>query len=161
MDPKNNHFIAQYNQVWLQRRQHVTLIWAIPTIAIAVLTVLLNIFFNKEGKAIIEIGLNFLIALGVIAIGLWGLWLRHNFFIKCLGLLLQELDGRRMPFVLPQFGDQFREIYKENLKLWEKIGAIKDATFWWLVVSYGFVLLLITITTNLIATSFLKICWNC
>lgn len=152
----NDYFLAQYNQVWQQRRQHVTLIWTIPTIAIAVTTFLVRALFPHE-KAIDSILRSESIwALIIIGVGLSGLLLRHNFFIKCLGLLLQELDGRRTPFVLPQFGSQFREVYREKLRFWEKIGAIKDGTFWWVVVSYGVILLLVTLTVDLIAVSFLK-----
>ncbi len=152
----HDHFLAQYNQVWQQRRQHVTLIWAIPTIATAVLTLLFHVLFpHEEGIAPI-LPSESIWAIIIIGLGLSSLLLRHNFFIKCLGLLLQELDGRRMPFVLPQFGDQFREVYREKLRFWEKIGAIKDGTFWWVVVSYGVILLLVALTVDFVAASFLK-----
>lgn len=152
---EKEHFLAQYNQIWQQRRQHVSLVWTIPTVAFGVMTLLVQVLFPEEG-IVRMLRLESVLALIIIGIGLSGLLLRHNFFIKCLGLLLQEQDGRRVPFVLPQFGNQFREIYREGLGFWEKIGAIKNGTFWWLVVSYGFILLLITITVDLMSASFLK-----
>lgn len=142
---EREYFLAQYNQVWQQRRQHVALIWAIPTIAFAVTTFLAQALFPDEGSPRI-LRSESVWALIIMAVGLSGLLLRHNFFIKCLGLLLQEQDSRRAPFVLPQLGTQFRDIYRERLGWWEKIGAIKDGTFWWVVASYGIILLFISVT---------------
>lgn len=151
MNPKNDHFIAQYNQVWLQRRQHVTLIWAIPAGAMAVLTVLLNILFTARKSFSIEFDL--ILTLVIIFVGLWGLLLRHNFFIRTLGLLLLELDANPRPQLLPQFGDDLRNRYRSKLNLWQSIGSIKDGAFWWGIVFIGVFYLTLILMQNFVNSS--------
>ncbi len=143
-----DHFLAQYSQVWQQRRQHVTLIWAIPTIIFTVISLLMNVIFDKCNDKNIFNWTEVLFAIVTIGSGACGLLLRHNFFIKVLGLLLQDLDEKRIPLSLPQFGEEFRVIYRSKLNMWEKLGSVKDGTFWWLVTSVGLFFLLVALITN-------------
>ncbi len=139
-------FLEQYKQVWEQRRQHVSHIWAIPV----VITGLLGIFASLLIKNKINLEVNYgikLLSLFLVCFGFFGLFYRHNFFIKVLGLLLEDLQKKPIARNdLPQFGDDFKRLYKDDLKKnsLDQFGSLQTGTFWWFIVVLGISCFVIT-----------------
>lgn len=148
---EDRFFLEQYKQVWEQRRHHVNHIWAIPIIAIGLVTVFVTLI---QKELIMKVTLNSWSLCFIIAglIGFAGLFLRHNFFIKVLGLLLKKLAKDKSPDSdLPQFGDDFNKIkeFRSELHIFEKIGAEFTGTFWWAVVTFSIIYLGLSLFTQL------------
>ena len=120
----NELFLAQYNQVWEQRRQHVKLIWTIPTLGGAVVAFFIaQLPFEKLNN--LSKHLLFL-SLVIFAIGVIRIFLRHNFFQAVYGLLISDLEREREPIIpLPQTGEQFIERYNDDVRkrFWENLGS--------------------------------------
>lgn len=138
-------FLAQYNQVWEQRRQHVVHIWAIPAIVVALTGIFVTLLiYNKINFSTHILGK--LVSASLIYIGFFGLFCRHNYFIRVLGLLLKDLaKNQNAESDLPQFGDDFRERFERDLKNpLDKFGSLRSGTFWWFIVTGG-VLLFMTV----------------
>ncbi len=132
-------FLIQYEQVWLQRRQHVGHVWAIPTIVTALVGGFVTLAVNHKIDFISHPNLK-IVSLNLIGIGLIGLFLRHNFFIKALGLLLKDLAKRaKARKDLPQFGKDFKKLYWRDLSCAERCGARVTATIWWIVTVIGLI----------------------
>ncbi|GEM_PF-3442518 len=136
---KQNFFLVQYQEVWKQRNQHVGHIWAIP----AIITGLLGILALLIAHGKID-GSNILfkiVSILIVVVGFVGLFLRHNFFIKVLGLTLKDMAKEQEPDkCLPQFGDEFKIKYERFLNPGEQFGSWCTGTFWWAVVVVGLVL---------------------
>ncbi len=136
-------FLKQYEQVWLQRRQHVGHIWAIPTIVTALVGIFVTLLINHEIhlNPYAYWGIAFLFLVGL---GFFGLFWRHNFFIKALGLLLQDLAAEpQARYDLPQFGKEFKDLYWDDLDLFERFGSLITATWWWALTSFGIFLFIV------------------
>lgn len=135
-------FLEQYKQIWEQRRQHVGHIWAIPIIITGLLGILITLVVNK----VINFSLSWSTAFKVVSLivvfsGFIGLFLRHDFFIRVLGLLLKDLQKEQGPEKnLPQFGDEFKIRYALKLNRLEKIGSWRIGTWWWGLVVLGLLL---------------------
>ena len=123
MDEKELH-LSQYNQVWEQRRQHITLFWTIPVTAAIVSYIAETIDFSKLSLSTKFISL---ILTGFFMLGAVMMSLRHAFIRKAYGLLLQDMEDRiRNPLrPLPQSDVELRALYHHNpnLTFWERIGA--------------------------------------
>ena len=141
---KQNFFLVQYQMVWKQRNQHVGHIWAIPAIITGLLGILALLI--AHGKIDFSSNVSFKIASILIAVsGFVGLFLRHNFFIKVLGLSLKDMAKRQESDKwLPQFGGKFKIRYKRLLNSGERFGSWQTGTFWWAVVVVGLVLFVLS-----------------
>jgi len=127
-------FLAQYNQVWEQRRQHVGLYWKIPIISLAFVTFIITIInYSKISLDANRINILFVIFIPYL-IGVVRIYLRHNFFQRTYGLLLQDLEnGEGIPIrPLPQFGTELRDRYQARLKGVERLGSQLDGMDSWI-----------------------------
>lgn len=134
-------FLAQYNQVWEQRRGHVGHIWAIPTTVTALTGILITLWVS--GK--ISFSLHFewkILSLTFVYLGFFGIFCRHNFFIRVLGLLLKDLARKPKAWKnLPQFGSEFRRRYRRDLtSCLDIFGSWRSGTFWWGMTVFGILL---------------------
>ncbi|GEM_PF-1615158 len=143
---EDKFFLEQYKQVWEQRRQHVTHIWAIPAIIAGFIALLFNekISFEKFNALTY-------FSLALVPIGMVGLFLRHNFFIKVLGLLLEDLAKYQRPFPrLPQFGDRLKLVYYSKLNFYEQnIPNFCTGTFWWAITATGITIFCVSFFSKL------------
>lgn len=137
-------FLKQYDQVWQQRRQHVGHIWAIPVVITGLLGIFTTLLVYGKINFSSHICLKFLSIL-VIALGFFGLFCRHNFFIRVLGLLLKDLQSNPTAREdLPQFGTDFRERFKSDLKNpLDRFGSLSTGTFWWFITVAGIILFVV------------------
>ncbi len=136
-------FLTQYELVWKQRDQHVGHIWAIPAIITGLLGIAALLLAHGKIEFVTNTVLK-IISILIISIGFIGLFLRHNFFIKVLGLTLKSMAKRQEPDRwLPQFGSKFKMKYKRFLNFAEKIGSWFTGTFWWAIVTIGLISLVI------------------
>ena len=129
-------FLEQYKQVWEQRRQHVGLYWQIPAVTTGIFVFLLKFFTLKTSNV-----WHILAAISLINLfcGACRIFLRHNYFVKVYGLLLEDMAcGRISPASLPQFGDDLERMYHRRLKHWyEKCGSRADGMDSWIFIMVG------------------------
>jgi len=147
-DFEKNLFLAQYNQVYEQRRQHVGLYWKIPTVAAAVVTLAVHkLDFAKLNVCTLYL---LIVPLLMFSYGVLHLFFRHNYFQKVYGLLLQKMDKdeHRKPLKpSPQFGPDFKkpEYQKKMKQWWEKLGEKSYGinSWLWIMAAAVFYILLI------------------
>ena len=136
---KDEFFLTQYNQIWEQRRQHVGHIWAIPVVATGLAGIFATFMVNQNVNFSTHTNLK-IAALCIVGFGFIGLFLRHNFFIKVLGLLLKDLAAEEKPKQnLPQFGSDFKKKYCCELNCLEKFGSCCTGTVWWFITTCGII----------------------
>lgn len=143
-------FIAQYNQAWDQRRQHVTLIWTIPTVGGAVVAFALS-QIPLEKLNIFSVHFLFLMV-GIFSVGAVRIFLRHNFFQRVYGLLLADLEKEKKPIVpLPQIGDELLNRYYEKIKsdFWEIEGSKYKGINSWMIIMASLGLSLVVLWLDL------------
>ncbi len=157
----DNLFKLQYGQIWQQRRQHVTLYWAIPTVAGGVIAFFVShLSVNGLNKCTVYLlfGLLLLFSWGAIKI-----FLRHNFFQRGYGLVLKDMDRQRKPLEFaPQFGEDLVKYledknYFKDLDYWEKAGAKQKGIHPWLIIiiTVAFSILLVGIDLTNLTTKIL------
>ncbi len=132
---ENQLQLAQYNQVWEQRRQHVTLFWSIPVTAAIVSYAAETIDFSKLSLFTKAVSL---ILTGFFMLGAVMMSFRHAFIQKAYSLLLQDMEDRiRHPLKpLPQFSSELRARYKDSPSLtsWERLGAKWVGAWSWAII---------------------------
>ena len=153
-------FLEQYKQVWEQRRQHVGLIWKIPTISSALVVGLLNaIDFEKLGVKLSTKQVHFLfVSLVLYGFGSVMLLLRHNFFVGAYGLLLKRMQNdNKFRRALPQRGKDLRRLFYSRLSCWEKLGSwpLFDGMISWSIIFISITLSIITLWPGLYNLLFL------
>ena len=137
MENKDLH-MAQYNQVFEQRRQHINVYWSIPVTAAIVSYLAQRVDISQlsvPAKAV-----SFLLLI-LFFFGIIMLSLRHNFIQKAYCLLLQEMEDRlRNPLSpLPLTPRELRERYHRNPKLvfWERMGGRWNGVWSWAIMLFS------------------------
>ncbi|MBI4970883.1 MAG: hypothetical protein HZC17_03485 [Candidatus Omnitrophica bacterium] len=131
MDEKELH-LAQYNQIFEQRRSHINVFWSIPVTA-AIVSYLAQRVDVSQLSVMTKIT-SFVLLLFFL-LGIVMLSLRHNFIQKAYCLLLQEMEDRvRNPLSpLPLTPRELRDRYHKSSKLvfWERMGGRWDGIWSW------------------------------
>lgn len=153
-------FLAQYNQVWEQRRQHVTLIWTIPTVGGAVIAFALS-QLPAKGLNPISVFLFFILLL-IFSHSVFRIFLRHNTFQQAYGFLLAHLNSEKKPMnPLPQTGeDLFRWCREKGMRFdfWVDKGSKRRAIDSWVILMASLGLSLVILWFDL--TKFRRNCFQ-
>lgn len=143
---ENKFHLAQYNQIFEQRRQHINVFWSIPVTAaiVSYLAQRLDVSQLSLGAKAASFALLMFFFVGIIMLSV-----RHHFIQKAYCLLLQEMEDRvRNPLSpLPLTPRELRQRYRNNPKLafWEKMGSRWNGIWSWAIMiasSFLFILVL-------------------
>ena len=156
MDNNQLH-LSQYNQVWEQRRQHVTLFWSIPVTAAIVSYLGSTVDFSKVSAASKMTALTLLL---VFFFGILLMSLRHAFIQKAYSLLLQDLEDRLRNSLapLPQTAGELSDLYQESAKLgfWERMGAKCPVMWSWILMITSIIAFIFVLWFDLEGKNILK-----
>lgn len=118
-------FIAQYNQVWQQKRHHDNHIWSIPSVVAAVVSLTLHAVPFSSLSLWGQI-LFYPLALGFLTLGVIRLVFRHVFFETAYTQLIRQMDTQKQALLfVPQSQDdkELCNSYLDQLDTWARFGA--------------------------------------